>query len=55
MTQHFALLSVVFMMAFVVLFAKVHDRHKHGFGLVALMPRAETDRIFRILVACQES
>lgn len=55
MTQQYALFSIVFMMAFVVLFEKVHDRRVHGFGLVALMAPDQVDRIFRIMAACQEA
>jgi hypothetical protein len=55
MTQFYALLSTVFMMAFVVLFEKVHDRRTHGYGLVTLLEPEQVDRISRILAACQEA
>jgi putative exporter of polyketide antibiotics len=55
MAHYFALLSTVFMMVFVVLFEKVHDRRKHEYGLVTLMTPEQVDRIRRIMAACQEA
>jgi hypothetical protein len=54
MTHFYALYSTIFMMAFVVLFEKVHDRRQHGYGLVTLLAPDQVDRIFRIVAACQE-
>ena len=53
--QLYSLLSVVFMMAFLLLFEKLHDRRQHGYGLVRLMSPAQIDQISRIFAACQEA
>lgn len=55
MDQFYSLLSVVFMMAFFVLFEKLHDRRAHGYGLVRLMTPAQAERMVRIAAACQEA
>jgi hypothetical protein len=55
MAQFYALFSTVFMMAFVVLFEKVHDRRKREYVPVTLMTPEQVDRIRRIMAACQEA
>ena len=53
MTQEFALLSIVYMMAFVMLFDRLHWRH-HSWSRF-LMSRDDLDRIMRILEASDEA
>jgi hypothetical protein len=50
----FARLSIVFMMGFVVLFDRVHWRHKYGWQVANLMTQDESQQILRILAASQE-
>jgi len=55
MAQQFALLSVVFMMGFVMVFDRIHRRHKFTwFFTTNLMTRDDLNRIMRILEASQE-
>ena len=56
MTQCFALLSIIFMMAFVLVFDRVH--HKAGntrFCNGGLLDSQELNRLQAIWSACQES
>jgi hypothetical protein len=57
MTYQFALLSLVYMMSFVLLFDRVHYKNKLGSWLRGgnLMSRQELDQIQAILSACQEN
>jgi hypothetical protein len=53
MTGQFALLSIVYMMSFVILFDRVHHRHKlRGPSLIS---HQELDRIKEIWFACQDT
>jgi hypothetical protein len=55
MSRYFALLSIVFMMGFVMMFDKVHfERRNSRFWNTGLLSRQEVDRLVRILSACQE-
>jgi hypothetical protein len=51
MTHHFALCSIVFMMAFVMVFDRSHHRHR---WTVNLLSPEELDQLRMILSACQE-
>ncbi|MCX6631311.1 MAG: hypothetical protein NTW28_27175 [Candidatus Solibacter sp.] len=57
MTGKFALLSLVYMMSFVILFDRVHFKRKLGAWLRGgnLMSREELERIQAIWSACQEN
>jgi hypothetical protein len=53
--RYFALLSIVFMMAFVMVFDKAHfERRNARFWRTGLLSRQEVDQLVRILSACQE-
>jgi hypothetical protein len=53
MTGQFALLSIVYMMSFVILFDRVHHRHKlRGPNLIS---HEELDQIKEIWFACQDT
>jgi hypothetical protein len=55
MSRYFALLSIVFMMGFVMVFDKVHfERCNARFCKTGVLSRQEVDRLLRILSACQE-
>jgi len=55
MSRYFALLSIVFMMGFVMVFDKVHlERRNDRLWKTGLLTRQEVDRLVRILSACQE-
>jgi hypothetical protein len=54
MSHHFALFSLVFMMAFLMLFDKIHARHLIGRWSINLFSRDELDRIMLIMSACQD-
>ena len=53
MEQEFALLSIVFMIAFVMVFDRLHWRH-HSWSEY-LMSKEDLDRIMRILEASNEA
>lgn len=57
MTAQFALLSLIYMMSFVILFDRVHYKHKVTAWLCGsnLMNHDELARIQAILSACQEN
>ena len=57
MPYPYALLSVVYMMSFVLLFDRVHFKNKLGKWLRGgnLMSREELDQIQAIWAACQEN
>jgi hypothetical protein len=56
MSRYFALLSIVFMMGFVMVFDKVHLENRNArFCLTGVLSRQEVDQLLRILMACQES
>jgi len=57
MTGQYALLSLVYMMSFVILFDRVHYKHQLGGWLrgANLMSREELDRIQAIWSACQDN
>ena len=57
MTDKYALLSLVYMMSFVILFDRVHYKQKICTWLRGgnLMSRQELDQIQAILSACQEN
>ena len=56
MERTFALLSVVFMMAFVIVFDRVHyKRCTARFWKTGLLSQWEVDQIRAILSACQQS
>ena len=57
MTYQYALLSIVYMMSFVILFDRVHFKSKLGKWLRGgnLMSREETNQIQAIWAACQEN
>jgi hypothetical protein len=56
MGEQFALLSVVFMMGFVMVFDRMHWRRKNTwFWKKNLMTQEDLDRIMRILEASQET
>lgn len=56
-THQYALLSLVYMMSFVILFDRVRYKHKLGGWLRGgnLMSRQELDRIQAIWSACQDN
>jgi len=55
MSPHFALLSIVFMISFVLLFDRVHIERSHArFVKKCLLSAQELGRLQRILSACQE-
>jgi hypothetical protein len=55
MSPHFALLSIVFMISFVLLFDRVHIERSHGrFIKKCLLSARDLDRMQRILSACEE-
>lgn len=55
MSRYYALLSIVFMMAFVMVFDKAHlERCNARFWKTGLLSRQEVDQLLRILSACQE-
>ena len=51
--EFFARLSVVFMMAFVIIFDRLHWRHKYGWLATNLMTQGESQSLLRILAALQ--
>jgi hypothetical protein len=53
MTGQFALLSIVYMMGFVFLFDRMHDRHK--LRVPSLISHDELNRIQAIWFACQDT
>jgi hypothetical protein len=57
MTGQFALLSIVYMMSFVILFDRLHYKRKYGAWLRGenLMTRDELERIQAIWFACQDA
>ena len=57
MTYPYALLSLVYMISFVVLFDRVHHKNKLGKWLRGgnLMNREELDQLQAIWAACQEN
>jgi hypothetical protein len=56
MSRYFALLSIVFMMGFVMVFDKVHLKNRNArFCRKGVLSRQEVDRLLRIMSACQES
>jgi hypothetical protein len=57
MTYQYALLSIVYMMSFVILFDRVHFRNKLTSWLLGgnLMSQQETDQLQAIWSACQEN
>ena len=54
-SELFARLSVVFMMGFVLMFDRLHWRHKHCWAENHLMTQDESNRILRILAASQNT
>jgi hypothetical protein len=55
-TEYFALLSIVFMVDFVLLFDRMHFKTgKARFCNTGLLDEQDIDRIRRIWSACQES
>jgi len=55
MTQFCSLLSIVFMMSFVIVFDKVHHKGCNArFCLNNLLASNEVDQIRQILAACQD-
>ena len=57
MTYPYALLSLVYMMSFVILFDRVHYKNKLGKWLRGgnLMNRMELDQVQAIRAACQDN
>ena len=57
MTSHYALLSIVYMIGFVLLFDRVHFKNKLVAWLKGgnLMSRDELDQLQAIWAACQEN
>jgi len=55
MPQYSALLSIVFMMVFVLLFDRTHWRRLQARWNINLFSSEELDRVLRIWSACQES
>jgi len=56
MTQYYSLLSIVFMIGFVLTFDRVHqDRRDSKFCAFNLLGAQDVDRIIQILAACQDS
>ena len=57
MSDHFALLSLVYSIGFVLLFDRLHYRHKLAGWLrgLNLMSRDELDRVQAIWLACQDN
>jgi hypothetical protein len=55
-TEYYALLSIVFMTCFALLFDKVHYKtHNASFCKKGLLDEGDIDRLRRIWSACQES
>ncbi len=54
MQAQFSLLSIVFGMAFVMVFDRMHWRHKQAWA-TNLMSREDVDRIMRIIEASSEA
>jgi hypothetical protein len=55
MTSHYALLSLIYMMSFVILFDRVHHKRRLNAWLSgAMMTGAELERLMAIWTACQE-
>jgi hypothetical protein len=55
MSQYYALLSIVFMMSFVMVFDKAHlEKCNARFWKTRLMSREEVDRLLKVLSACQD-
>jgi hypothetical protein len=55
MSRFYALLSIVFMMSFVIVFDKAHfERRNAPFWKTGLLSRQDVDRLVRVLSACQE-
>jgi len=55
MAQHFALLSLVFMMAFVFLFDRIHWRNTtRRLWQVELFSQDEMEQLLKIASACQD-
>jgi len=55
MSHYFALLSIVYMMGFVMLFDNLHLRKRNErFWKSGLLSRYEVDRLVKILAACQD-
>jgi hypothetical protein len=55
MSHYFALLSIVYMMGFVLVFDNFHLRRCNArFWKTGLLSRAEVERLMKILSACQE-
>ena len=52
--EMFARLSIVFMMGFVVVFDRMHWRHKYGWQAAHLMTQTELQRILQILAASED-
>ena len=52
--QFFARLSILFMMGFVIIFDRMHWRHKYGWLVTNLMTQDESERILRILAASDD-
>jgi hypothetical protein len=52
--SYYALLSMVFMMSFVVVFDGFHRRNTYTRVLTNLLSRDEVDRLVTIWSACQE-
>jgi len=50
-SELYARLSVVFMMGFVMIFDRMHWRHKHCWAESHLMTQDESQKILRILAA----
>ena len=57
MTYQYSLLSLVYMMSFVILFDRAHYKHQLGGWLCGanLMSREELERIQAIWSACQDN
>ena len=56
MTGHYALLSIIYMMGFVILFDRVHYKRRLQAWLSgAMMNAAELERLMAIWTACQEN
>jgi predicted transcriptional regulator len=55
MSRYFALLSIVFMMGFVMVFDKVHLKNCNvRFCKKGVLSRQEVDQLLRIMSACGE-
>ena len=56
MTQYCSLLSVVFMMGFVLVFDRVHqERRDSKFCALNLLGSQDVSRILQILAACEDN